>query len=63
MELCEEIGNKVDLDAYEKDLKRCLGILHSVKIIHKDIKKSNTLYSPAFSSYILSDFGLTHPVK
>lgn len=63
MELCEQVNKKIDFRKYETDLKRCLGILHSLKIIHKDVKKSNTLFSPAFNSFVLSDFGLTHSVK
>ena len=37
--------------------------LHMMKIIHKDVKKSNTLYYPTFKYYVLSDFGLTHKIK
>lgn len=53
----------MDFNIYEHDLKKCLKILHSLKIIHKDIKKPNTLYSPTYKSFVLSDFGLTHSVK
>lgn len=63
MELCQQVEKKIDLNVYERDLKKCLGILHSLKLIHKDIKKSNTLYSPSFKAYVLSDFGLSHSVR
>ena len=63
MELCELVGTNVDFKSYQRDIKRCLSILHAIKFIHKDIKKENTLYSPTFKCYVLSDFGLTHSVK
>jgi serine/threonine protein kinase len=39
MELCEEVGLCIDPRVYEADIKRCLGVLHSLKIVHRDIKK------------------------
>lgn len=62
MQLCENISQIVEVKKYEKDIKRCLATLHSFKIIHKDMKKTNTLYSKAFNSYVLADFGLAHTV-
>lgn len=63
MELCQEVSSNVNVYQYEKDIKRCLKMLHSIKLIHKDIKQSNTLYSSKFRSYVLSDFGLSHSVS
>ncbi len=43
-------------------MKICLGIMHKFKIIHKDIKPSNVLYSPTYKKFVLSDFGISHPI-
>lgn len=37
--------------------------MHSFNFVHKDIKPANTLYSPSLQKYVLSDFGIAHPVK
>lgn len=63
MEVCQEVSAQLLDNTYESDIKKCLGIMHSLKIIHKDVKKSNTLWSPSFKSFVLSDFGLSHSVK
>ena len=41
----------------------CVGILHAIKLVHKDIKPSNTLFSQILQKYVLGDFGITHSVK
>lgn len=34
-----------------------------MKLVHKDIKPANTLYSKILQKYVLGDFGITHSVK
>jgi serine/threonine protein kinase len=65
MELCEKVEGNVLLiyEKYEKEIKRCLAFLHSIKFVHKDIKPTNTLYSNELGKFVLSDFGVTHSIK
>jgi serine/threonine protein kinase len=37
--------------------------MHKLKIIHKDVKILNILYSYAHKKFVLSDFGISHSVK
>lgn len=32
-------------------------LMHQLKIVHRDIKPNNIMYSPAFDKNILIDFG------
>jgi serine/threonine protein kinase len=34
-----------------------------LKIIHKDIKPGNILYSNRFKKYVFSDFGISHYIE
>jgi serine/threonine protein kinase len=43
-------------------LKYCLKVLHLLKIIHKDIKPSNIMYSKSIKDFVLCDFGLSQSV-
>jgi serine/threonine protein kinase len=43
-------------------MKFCLRLLHRFKIIHKDIKPENILYSNCYKNYVLSDFGISHSI-
>ena len=36
--------------------------MHTFNIIHKDIKRSNILYSASFKKFVLTDFGISHVV-
>ncbi len=38
-------------------------IMHKLKIIHKDIKSANLLFSKKYKKYVLCDFGLSHTIK
>ena len=62
MELCES-PISCEAETYEKDLKICLGKLHCLKFIHKDIKVENTVFSPYYNKYVLIDFGITHLIE
>jgi serine/threonine protein kinase len=36
--------------------------MHKLKIIHKDIKPDNILYSTSVGDYVISDFGISQTV-
>ena len=38
-------------------------IIHSLKVVHRDIKSGNVLYSNSLQKFIFCDFGLTNVVK
>ncbi len=37
-------------------------ILHKLKIIHKDIKPENVLFSPSYNKFVFTDFGISHNI-
>jgi serine/threonine protein kinase len=37
-------------------------MLHKLKIIHKDIKPDNILFSHNYQRNVLTDFGISHPI-
>lgn len=45
------------------DLRHCLRVLHSLHIVHKDIKPSNTLYCSRLGTYVFCDFEIACYVK
>lgn len=65
MEKCSpnfaQIGN-FDFNTFKLRMKFCLRLLHRFKIIHKDIKPENILYSNCYKNYVLSDFGISHSI-
>jgi serine/threonine protein kinase len=46
----------------ELRLKSCMRAMHKLKLIHKDIKLYNLLYSHSVGDLVLADFGLTEPI-
>jgi serine/threonine protein kinase len=38
-------------------------MMHTLQIIHKDIKPANILYSNSYKKVILCDFGISHIVN
>jgi serine/threonine protein kinase len=40
-----------------------LHFMHSLKIIHGDIKPSNIMWSPKFNKLVFIDFGLTKTIR
>ena len=50
-------------DKLKNDLTQNLKVLHSLKMVHKDIKPDNILYSETMKRFVFTDFGLTHAVK
>lgn len=59
MEKCERIKIETDISFLKRELLESLKIMHSLKIIHGDIKPDNTMWSPAFKKHIFIDFGLS----
>lgn len=43
----------------EKRLKYCLCLLHSFRLVHKDIKPGNIMYSKRSKGLVLVDFGIS----
>jgi serine/threonine protein kinase len=37
--------------------------LHKFKIIHKDIKLQNILYSKKYKKFVFTDFGISHLIN
>jgi serine/threonine protein kinase len=60
MEYCSEIQFYTNKKQFESEVKKNLFTLHKFKIIHKDIKPSNILYSNSYDKYVLTDFGISH---
>lgn len=44
-------------------MKLNIGVLHRLKIIHKDIKPANMLFSVKYNKFVLNDFGLSHSIN
>ena len=66
-DLKQQAGNQSSreelLQNVQKDLVENTYLLHSLKLVHKDIKPANILYSKERRRYIFCDFGLTHSVQ
>jgi serine/threonine protein kinase len=61
MEFC---NHTLDLSrGLEKDLQSALLRMHSLKLIHFDIKPENICFSPYFQKYVFIDFGLHRIIK
>lgn len=71
MELCQNPCKSIDfmsqrglsVSKIEEDLLESLKLLHSLNIVHKDIKPDNILFSDSLQRFVLTDFGITHAVK
>jgi serine/threonine protein kinase len=46
----------------EYEIKIALRLLHKIKIIHKDIKPQNILYSNYYNRTIFIDFGISQTI-
>jgi serine/threonine protein kinase len=53
----------LQMNTIASDLKYCLSVLHSLRIVHKDIKPQNVLWSQHYNRFVLCDFGISHYVK
>ena len=40
-----------------------VALLHSMKMVHRDIKPKNIVYDKEQDKYLLCDFGLTYALK
>ncbi len=60
MEFCEAIiATPLIIKQLESDLKNATLTLHSLGIIHFDIKPRNLMYSKEYKKYVFIDFGLS----
>ena len=51
------------VDEFKKDTADCMLQLHHLKIVHRDIKENNFVYSPEKGKFVFCDFGLGHAIK
>ena len=61
MEMCEQ--NYLEVERMEKDLIEGLKVMHSLKIVHRDIKDKNVSWSPNFKKWVFLDFGFATFLK
>ena len=62
MELCEPASSELILKSREA-LKESLRVMHSLHIIHKDIKPHNIVYSKSLGKCVFIDFGLSQLIS
>ena len=61
MERCKDVSDVPEkLEKFRQRTKYCLRLLHSLNIIHHDVKPSNIVYSPSLKEFVLIDFGISH---
>ena len=64
MEKCEPLDFRtLDLESFERDLVGALEFMHSIHIIHGDIKEQNILFSPRLKKYVFVDFGCSRVLR
>jgi hypothetical protein len=66
MERCEQIKYRpkgVTVETIQRRLRYCVAILHKYRLVHKDIKPINILYSHHRRNYVLCDFGISRPIQ
>lgn len=49
-------------DEIEERLKHCMVVMHLLRIVHRDIKPDNIVWSPSLQQLVLCDFGISTPV-
>lgn len=65
MEVCEFPDRQEEnkWDKLENDLFSGLKVMHSLQIVHCDIKKANIGYSDSLDKWVFLDFGFTRFLK
>ena len=56
MELCDDVKEPQSKD-FEKDLLEGMKTMHSLQIVHRDVKPSNVVWTPSFRKWVFLDFG------
>jgi serine/threonine protein kinase len=61
MEKCEPINVKgfFSIDTFERRMLYCLRLMHSLNLIHKDIKPHNICFSISLNDFVFIDFGVS----
>ena len=63
MELCEEPYHKHEEEHVKRELFENLRVMHSLKMVHRDMKENNIGWSPSFRRWVFLDFGFTTILK
>jgi serine/threonine protein kinase len=65
MERCDSFAHHFSISSYDKiqrRLKYCMAVMHEFRLIHKDIKPHNILFSRSLNDFVFCDFGISVPV-
>lgn len=60
---CQPITHSVNTDQLERNIGRCLEIMHAFHLVHRDIKPDNFLWDEDHQQFLLCDFGVSAYVR